>query len=247
MRVRKTSLGVAIVVALCQWIPGRLLTGSTGLEAWAAAIPPVPPAFTPDVPSQALASQLRQKGFAFDTPTGNYLAPKVSSKARPEPLVPVLIGGEFVRDLRGRPVFLRQSIRDRLSRADDAMFKAKGRHVVVNYGFRSNALQAELYEKIAGKGKVAGVGRSFHEGGLALDVSNWHDAQRFMIEAGFVGGCYGIEEDMVHYSVDEISKASNAEAFKRCTLKELPDLVVKGTKQATQASKSMFGKLKKGQ
>jgi hypothetical protein len=27
-----------------------------------------------------------------------------------------------------------------------------------------------------------------------------------MIDAGFVGGCYGIEEDLVHYSVSEITR-----------------------------------------
>jgi hypothetical protein len=49
-----------------------------------------------------------------------------------------------------------------------------------------------------------------------------------MIEAGFVGGCYGIEEDLVHYSIDEITKSSNLEAFKRCTLKEIPKDILKG-------------------
>ena len=56
-----------------------------------------------------------------------------------------------------------------------------------------------------------------------------------MIEAGFVGGCYGIEEDVVHYSVGEITKASNGEAFKRCTLKEVPEYIVKGFKQIGQS------------
>ena len=43
---------------------------------------------------------------------------------------------------------------------------------------------------------------------MAMDIQNWRDAQKFMIEAGFVGGCYGIEEDLVHYSIGEITKAS---------------------------------------
>jgi len=50
---------------------------------------------------------------------------------------------------------------------------------------------------------------------MAIDLQNWRDAQRFMIEAGFVGGCYGIEEDLVHYSIDEITKSSDLQAFKR--------------------------------
>ena len=68
---------------------------------------------------------------------------------------------------------------------------------------------------------------SFHETGMAIDLQNWRDAQRFMIEAGFVGGCYGIEEDLVHYSIDEITKSSDLQAFKRCTLKEIPKEILK--------------------
>jgi hypothetical protein len=99
-----------------------------------------------------------------------------------------------------------------------------------------------LFQKLSGKGKVAPPGASFHETGMALDLSNWQDAQRFMIEAGFVGGCYGIEEDLVHYSIGEITKASNAEAFKRCTLKEIPEYILKGLKKVGGAT---IGKLKK--
>jgi len=63
---------------------------------------------------------------------------------------------------------------------------------------------------------------------MAIDLQNWRDAQRYMIEAGFVGGCYGIEEDLVHYSIDEVTKSSDFEAFKRCTLKEIPKDILKG-------------------
>ena len=111
------------------------------------------------------------------------------------------------------------------------MFKKKQEHIRVNYGFRSNALQYELYRKLNGSAKVAAPGLSFHETGMAIDVSNWRDAQRFLIEAGFVGGCYGIEEDLVHYSVNEVTRASNAAVFRRCTLKEIPADVLKGMKK----------------
>ena len=83
------------------------------------------------------------------------------------------------------------AVRDKLLVADKAMFAKKKAHLVITYGFRSNSLQQELYRKINGKGKVAEVGGSFHETGMALDLSNWRDAQHFMIDAGFVGGCYG--------------------------------------------------------
>ena len=140
------------------------------------------------------------------------------------------------------------AVRDKLLVADKAMFAKKKAHLVITYGFRSNSLQQELYRKINGKGKVADVGGSFHETGMALDLSNWRDAQHFMIDAGFVGGCYGIEEDLVHYSIDEINKASNMDAFKRCTLKEIPENILKGVKKigsvTGKAGKATFGKLK---
>lgn len=144
---------------------------------------------------------------------------------------------KYVKDMRGQTVFVRQSIRDKLALADAAMFKNKQQHISVTYGFRSNELQQELFLKLSGKSKVAPAGESFHETGMALDIANWHDAQRYMIEAGFVGGCYGIEEDLVHYSVDEVSKASRPEAFKRCTLKEIPEDIMKGLKKAGSVTK----------
>ncbi len=166
-----------------------------------------------------------------DPKSGNYLSPKVLAKTLDQNLVPVLINGKYVKDLKGQTIFLRESIRDKLLMADAAMFAKKQQHLVINYGFRSNALQRELFQKLKGVGKVAPPGGSFHETGMALDLGNWHDAQKFMIEAGFVGGCYGIEEDLVHYSIGEITKASNMSAFKRCTLKEIPQNIFKGMKK----------------
>src|SRR5581483_6212431 len=139
-------------------------------------------------------------------------------------------------------IFVRETIRTKLQAADAAMFEKKHEHIKVTYGFRSNLLQYELYQQLNGHGKVAPAGMSFHESGMAVDLSNWRDAQRFMIEAGFVGGCYGIEEDLVHYSINEITKASNAEAFKRCTLKEIPETILKGMKKTGEVVS--LGKLK---
>jgi hypothetical protein len=180
---------------------------------------PIPP---------ALEQDFLRKSFVKDPLSGNYMGPRLSAKTLHEPLVTVPIDGKNAKDLRGHTVFLRLTIRDKLLAADSAMFKSKGQHLKVNYGFRSNALQYELYQEINGHGKVAQAGMSFHETGMAIDLQNWRDAQRFMIEAGFVGGCYGIEEDLVHYSIDEITKSSNFEAFKRCTLKEIPKDILKG-------------------
>ena len=156
----------------------------------------------------------------------------------------MLLNGRYLKDLKGQTIYLRASIRDKLLEADAAMFAKKPEHLVVNYGFRSNALQRELFQKLNGVGRVAPPGGSFHETGMALDLQNWHDAQRFMIEGGVVGGCYGIEEDLVHYSIGEITKASNMSAFKRCTLKEIPQNILKGMKKIGSVTGGAFGKFK---
>ena len=209
------------------------------MAAPAAAVP-TPPEYKPDPVPPPLLEDFTRNKYSLDAKSGNYLSPKVFAKTVKETLVPVLINGNYVKDLKGKPIFLRESIRDKLLKADAAMFEQKKKHLAINYGFRSNALQRELYDKLHGKGAVAPPGGSFHETGMALDLNNWHDAQRFMIEGGFVGGCYGIEEDLVHYSIGEVTKASNAEAFKRCTLKEIPDYILKGSKKAGETTVGVF-------
>lgn len=96
------------------------------------------------------------------------------------------------------------------------------------------------------------MGESFHQTGMTVETSNWHDAQRYMIDVGFAGGCYGIEEDLVHYSVGEIGKASNMEPFQRCTLKEIPEHILKGARTAgvavgkgvAKGGKALWGKIR---
>lgn len=247
--LRLAAAVLALTIVLPSMLEGIVHLISPGrLAAFAAGAAPPAPAFHPEPTPATLREEFTRKKFTLDAQTGNYLSPKVSTKTKHDDLVPVLIDGRYLSDLRGQPVFLRASIRDTLLVADKAMFAKKKAHLVITYGFRSNSLQQDLYRKINGKGKVADVGGSFHEAGMALDLSNWRDAQHFMIDAGFVGGCYGIEEDLVHYSIDEISKASNMDAFKRCTLKEIPENILKGVKAVGRvtgkAGKATFGKLK---
>ena len=210
----------------------------------AAAADPEPPAYKIESPSASLQQEFTRENYKRDPKSGNYLSPKVFAKTLDQPLVPVLINGRYVKDLKGQTVFLRASIRDKLLEADAAMFAKRHEHLVVNYGFRSNALQRDLFQKLNGVGRVAPPGGSFHETGMALDLQNWRDAQRFMIEAGFVGGCYGIEEDLVHYSIGEITKGSNMSAFKRCTLKEIPQNILKGVKKVGSFTGGAFDKLR---
>jgi hypothetical protein len=218
-------------------LPGRLQFG--------AAAGPDAPVYRLEAPPDSLQKEFARENYKRDPKSGNYLSPKVFSKTLDQPLVPILINGRYLKDLKGQTIFLRESIRDKLLQADAAMFAKRQEHLVVNYGFRSNALQRELFQKLNGVGKVAPPGGSFHETGMALDLQNWRDAQKFMIEAGFVGGCYGIEEDLVHYSIGEITKASNMSAFKRCTLKEIPQNILKGMKKVGSVTGSAFGLHKK--
>ena len=232
---------VSLTLASSLWAVGAGPSGGSGPAAPSAAGAPAPPVYVADPLPNELRKELEGKHFKLYSKSGNYLGPKVFGKTKSEDLVPVLIGNSYVKDLKGRPVFVRQSIRDKLLEADAAMFKAKKEHLRITYGFRSNALQQELFQKLAGKGKVAPAGMSFHETGMAVDLANWEDAQKFMIEAGFVGGCYGIEEDLVHYSINEITKASNLSAFKRCTLKEIPKHILEGAKKVEGGVKKVGG------
>jgi len=215
-----------------------------GAAAGAAAGPEAP-VYKPDNPPGDLQKEFERENYKRDPKSGNYLSPKVLARTLDQNMVPVLIDGKYVKDLKGQTIFLRQSIRDKLLLADQAMFAKKQQHIVVNYGFRSNALQRELFKKLNGVGRVAPPGGSFHETGMALDLQNWRDAQKFMIEAGFVGGCYGIEEDLVHYSIGEVTKASNMSAFKRCTLKEIPQNILKGVKKVGSVPGGIVGIFKK--
>lgn len=219
--------------------------GMPNRPRFGAAAGPEAPVYKPDNPPGDLQKEFERENYKRDPKSGNYLSPKVLARTLDQNMVPVLIDGKYVKDLKGQTIFLRQSIRDKLLLADAAMFAKKQQHIVVNYGFRSNALQRDLFKKLSGVGKVAPPGGSFHETGMALDVQNWRDAQKFMIEAGFVGGCYGIEEDLVHYSMGEITKASNMSAFKRCTLKEIPQNILKGVKKVGSVPGGIVGIFKR--
>jgi hypothetical protein len=219
---------VALGLVVLAW---PLAVGAAREPGAAAAVAPPAPVYEPVALPAALEESFKVKKFKLDPRSGNYLSPKVASKTANEDLLPILINNRYAKDLRGNPVFLRKSVRDLLVAADLVMFAKTQKHIAVNYGFRTNVLQAELYRKLAGKGAVAPAGSSFHETGMAVDISNWRDAQSFLIDAGFVGGCYGIEEDLVHYSIGEITKASNAQVFKRCTLREIPAHILNGMKK----------------
>jgi hypothetical protein len=187
----------------------------------ASALPPGAPAYSPTPIPDELQKEFAAKGYKLEPKSGNYLSPGIFARTPKEDMVPLRIAGAYVKDERGNQVFLRSSLVDKLLMVDEQMVQEKHKHILVGYGFRSNALQYEIYQKLTGHAKVAPAGSSFHETGMAIDVLNTDDAHKFLIKAGFAGGCDGIGEDKVHYSVGEIDKASNGKIFARCTMPNL--------------------------
>jgi hypothetical protein len=155
-----------------------------------------------------LEKEFVKMGYKRDPFSGNYLSPRTAARTLDEPLEVLYIDGKMCVDLRGSPVRLRRSVAQRVVRADLKFFAAKSRHLKVGYGFRTNSLQQELYRTIKAKGGVvAPPGHSFHETGQAVDLSldTWKAAQKYLMEEGLIGGCNGIEDDVVHYSFGEIT------------------------------------------
>ena len=205
-----------------------------------------PPVYHSTPVPTALQEDFVRKGYKLDVQSGNYLHPRLNAKTFHEAMLPIMIDGRYIRDVRGQTMFLRQTIRDKIEQADAEMFKHKGQHLKIVYGFRPNYVQAELFDKLNGHGKVAPAGMSYHETGMAVDLQNWREAQRYMIEAGFVGGCFGMEEDMVHYSIGELTKVSNFEEWKRCTLKDLPKDVKQDTEKVGKGFEKVGGFITNG-
>jgi len=73
-----------------------------------------------------------------------------------------------------------------LQSADAAMFKATGQHLQINSDFRTGAQQQQAYnDYLSGKiARAAPPGSSLHEKGLAADVTNWKEAEPYLVAAG---------------------------------------------------------------
>lgn len=104
--------------------------------------------------------------------------------------------------LDGRTANVDQQIATRLAEADKKMFEATGQHIAVNQSFRSSAQQAELFRKsqVGEIGRAAPPGKSFHEKGLAIDVTNWQEAERFLRAVGLINE---LRDDKGHFSIGE--------------------------------------------
>lgn len=73
-----------------------------------------------------------------------------------------------------------------LEQADAEFFAAHGRHLEINSDFRSTEQQAKAYERYQ-RGEIelaAPPGASLHEKGAAVDVTNWKEAEPYLIKYG---------------------------------------------------------------
>lgn len=113
--------------------------------------------------------------------------------------------GKIVATMIGtRTVKVDSSIADKLAQADSDYFAATGKHIQVNQDLRTPEQQQELYSKFkAGTGgRAAAPGHSFHEKGLAVDVTNWKEAQKYLEKYGFKNP---LADDKGHFSIGEFA------------------------------------------
>ena len=94
------------------------------------------------------------------------------------------------------------TIADKVKAADAELFKATGQHLAVNQSYRTEAEQAKLYaESQKGLiGRAAPPGKSWHEKGLAIDVTNWQAAQPYLRKYGLLNS---LPDDKGHFSFGE--------------------------------------------
>ena len=103
-----------------------------------------------------------------------------------------------------RTVRVAPSIALRLAKAAKDFKQATGRDVQINQDFRSHEEQARLYKELSAKGaRVAPPGRSFHEKGMAIDVTNWREFEPFARRYGLVND---LADDRGHFSYLETNR-----------------------------------------
>lgn len=104
-----------------------------------------------------------------------------------------------------KPFQVSPVIADRVKRAAAAMFAATGTHPTITSAYRSPEQQAELYRKMKAanpRAVVALPGRSFHEKGLALDIANYLQAEKYFHAEGFLNA---LPSDRIHFSFGEFN------------------------------------------
>lgn len=103
--------------------------------------------------------------------------------------------------INNKPITVNSSIADKIVKADAEMFRATGQHLQINQSYRTYEQQAKLYAELKPKGaQVAPPGKSFHETGNAIDVTNWKEAQPYLNKYGLLNP---MANDKGHFSYGE--------------------------------------------
>lgn len=103
----------------------------------------------------------------------------------------------------GKQIKAQPYVVEALRRADAELFAATGQRLQINQHFRDAATQARIFKELSAKGaRVAPPGKSFHEKGLAIDITNWKEAAPFLRKYNIVNG---LEGDMGHFSIGEMN------------------------------------------
>lgn len=111
--------------------------------------------------------------------------------------------GSNMYDIFYRPVKLARMAAEKMRQADELFYKANGgtAHIQFTTSFRDNLYQYRLVKKkeATGRPRVVGpVGGSRHQLGLAVDIVNFADADKWLVRSNFVGGMYGSSVNMRH-------------------------------------------------
>ncbi|MBU0578160.1 D-alanyl-D-alanine carboxypeptidase family protein [Patescibacteria group bacterium] len=135
-----------------------------------------------------------------------------------EPLRPVRMvdGSPLLDTQKDLTIFLRKSLAEMVTEKNREMFQDTGHQLSVTNAWRPHQQQAAAYVIIKGTseftskgGACARPGNSYHQIGLAMDVSNWPVAAPYLAELGMVGGCSTkIVDDQGHCSLGEMTEAS---------------------------------------
>jgi hypothetical protein len=105
--------------------------------------------------------------------------------------------------VNNKPITVSQTIADKVAKADADFYKATGKHLQINQSYRTAEQQAKLYAELKPKGaQVAKPGTSFHEKGLAIDVTNWQEAEKYLRKYGLVNP---MSNDKGHFSYGEFT------------------------------------------
>ena len=115
----------------------------------------------------------------------------------------ILNAGLATTNINGRDVTGNTYFTKILEQANADMLAAGLGGLQINQDFRTSEQQQTLYDELSATGgRVAPPGSSFHEKGLAIDVTNWQEAAPFLAKYGVVNG---LPDDMGHFSMGEMN------------------------------------------